>query len=59
MVKKAGYSAGLTTNRGSDLCNLKDPYEFNRISVRNVSLLKFKVKVSGYYNLFRKGKRPY
>ncbi|MCM8793291.1 MAG: polysaccharide deacetylase family protein, partial [Candidatus Omnitrophica bacterium] len=59
MLKKAGYSAGLTTNRGYDLRNLRDPYEINRISVRDESLLKFRIKVSGYYNLFRKGKRPY
>ncbi|MCM8765646.1 MAG: polysaccharide deacetylase family protein [Candidatus Omnitrophica bacterium] len=59
LVKKAGYKAGLTTNRGKDLRNLKDIYEINRISVRNDNLFVFKIKVSGYYNLFRKGKNPY
>ncbi|MGE4357865.1 MAG: polysaccharide deacetylase family protein [Candidatus Omnitrophota bacterium] len=59
LVKKAGYSAGLTTNRGYDLRNLKDFYEINRISVRNDNLLKFMVKVSGYYNIFREGKPPH
>jgi len=58
-VKKAGYDAGLTTNRGKDLRNLKDVYELNRISVRDKSILEFWIKVSGYYNIFRKKKSVY
>ncbi len=57
MVQKAGYKGACTTNRGYDLLNRTDFYEMDRVSVRNTDLgLKFANKLSGYYNLLRKGK---
>jgi peptidoglycan/xylan/chitin deacetylase (PgdA/CDA1 family) len=60
VVKNAGYKAAATTNRGFDMLN-KDVYEINRIKVTDSDMTKplnFKLKLSGYYNLFRKGKSP-
>jgi len=65
LVKKAGYKGAATTHRGFDLQNRKEFYEINRISVRNTNPyfslsnlykpMRFWIKLSGYYNLFRKG----
>ncbi|MFH1411641.1 MAG: polysaccharide deacetylase family protein [Candidatus Omnitrophota bacterium] len=55
MVKKAGYKAACTTNRGTDRYN-RDIYELNRVKITNSDCTKplhFRAKISGYYNLFR------
>lgn len=59
-VKDAGYKGAATTNRGHDRFN-KDVFELNRIRFsdkdnRNDYLW---MKLSGYYNLFRKAKDAY
>lgn len=66
VVKKAGYKGACTTNRGFDVLNRQDLYELDRISVRDSDPLfsfyniykpiRFRAKLSGYYNLFRKMK---
>jgi len=57
IVKEAGYKAAVTTNRGKDRYNV-DLYELKRIHMNNTddeySGLILWVKLSGYYNLFRK-----
>ncbi len=64
LVEKAGYKGACTTNHGSDKLNRNDVYGLNRISVRNANPyfsfsnlcapFRFRTKLSGYYNLFRK-----
>ena len=64
LVKKAGYKGACTTNRGFDILNRRHFYELDRISVRNVNPyfsfsnlykpIRFRAKLLGYYNLFRK-----
>lgn len=60
IVKTAGYKAACATNRGYDRFN-KDVFELNRVrfSTKDKSCLVLWVKLSGYYNLFRKEKSPY
>jgi len=57
IVKEAGYTSASTTNRGTDYSN-KDVYELKRIRLSNKDNSDFllRVKFSGYYNVFRKGK---
>jgi len=60
IVKESGYKGACTTNRGFDRLN-KDVFELNRIRFsnkdnQNVILW---IKLSGYYNFFRKTKNPY
>jgi peptidoglycan/xylan/chitin deacetylase (PgdA/CDA1 family) len=60
IVRIAGYKGACTTNRGFDRFNT-DIYEINRIKVTDSDMTKpfnFQAKLSGYYNLFRKGKSP-
>jgi len=61
-VKQAGYKGACTTNRGNAKYN-KDIYELKRIKIKNSDFVEkpasFFVKLSGYYNVFRKGKNPY
>lgn len=60
MVRKAGYRAACTTNRGYDRYN-KDLFELNRVKVTNSDTTRpfhFRAKLSGYYNLFRSYKAP-
>ena len=60
IVRNAGYKGACTTNRGFDKLNT-DVYEINRIKITDSDMNKpfnFWVKLSGYYNLFRKGKSP-
>ncbi len=59
MVKKVGYQAACTTNRGNDRLN-KDVYELNRVRFNNKdnNCLYLWAKLSGYYNLFRTLKNP-
>jgi peptidoglycan/xylan/chitin deacetylase (PgdA/CDA1 family) len=69
LVKKTGYKGACTTNRGDDILNKYSVYELVRISVRNgnpyfsfsnlVAPIRFRAKLSGYYNIFRKEKRGY
>lgn len=64
LVKKAGYKGACTTNYGSESQNRADVYELDRISVRNhnpyfsfsnpSAPFRFRAKLPGYYNLFRK-----
>jgi len=61
LVKKAGYKAACTTNRGFVELN-KDVYELKRVKVKNSDMnkpLSFRAKLSGYYNLFRSRRNPY
>jgi peptidoglycan/xylan/chitin deacetylase (PgdA/CDA1 family) len=57
-VKRAGYKGAVVTNRGNSLRDIADVYEINRVSIRNEGFVSFKVKASGYYNLFRNRKKP-
>jgi len=60
LVKQAGYKGACATNRGFDMLN-EDVYEINRIKVSDSDMSRpfnFRAKLSGYYNLFRKGKSP-
>jgi peptidoglycan/xylan/chitin deacetylase (PgdA/CDA1 family) len=62
IVKKYGYKAACTTNRGKDQTYLNDQlFALKRIKVKDSfpNLLVFRVKLSGYYNLFRKVRKPY
>ena len=66
LTKKAGYKGACTTNRGYDPLNKADFYQLGRISVRGsdpyfsfsnlYKPMRFRAKLSGYYNLFRKRK---
>ena len=60
MVQVSGYRAAVATNRGYDRYN-KDLFEINRIRFSNKdnSSVILRVKLSGYYNMFRKYKHPY
>jgi peptidoglycan/xylan/chitin deacetylase (PgdA/CDA1 family) len=58
-LKKAGYRAACTTNRGFADFNA-DLYELKRVKITNSDMNKpfsFWAKLSGYYNLFRSKKR--
>ena len=59
LVRRSGYQGALATNRGYDRFN-NDVYELNRIrfSDKDVSQFILWAKLSGYYNLFRKLKKP-
>ncbi len=61
IVKKSGYKLACTTNRGFSKLN-EDLYELKRVKITNSDMnkpLSFRMKVSGYYNLFRGKKRGY
>ncbi|HQP10733.1 MAG TPA: polysaccharide deacetylase family protein [Candidatus Omnitrophota bacterium] len=60
MVKEAGYKAACATNRGHDRFN-KDLFELKRVRFSDKDIRKdyLWIKLSGYYNLFRKLKNPY
>jgi len=60
LVAGAGYQGACATNRGFVKYN-RDVYELKRIKVTNSDLTKwfsFRMKLSGYYNFFRKQKKP-
>jgi peptidoglycan/xylan/chitin deacetylase (PgdA/CDA1 family) len=62
IVKKNGYKAACTTNRGTHKGFLKDDiFALKRIKVKESfgNLFVFWVKVSGYYNLFRRVRDPH
>ncbi|MDD5476704.1 MAG: polysaccharide deacetylase family protein [Candidatus Omnitrophica bacterium] len=55
IVKEAGYKGACTTNRGTNSFN-RDIYELKRVKMTNFDMDKpfsFRLKLSGYYNLFR------
>ena len=66
LTKKAGYKGACTTNRGYDVLNKADFYQLGRVSVRSsdpyfsfsnwYKPMRFRAKLSGYYNLYRKKK---
>ncbi|MDD5503958.1 MAG: polysaccharide deacetylase family protein [Candidatus Omnitrophica bacterium] len=59
IVRASGYRGACATNRGFDRYN--DSYGIKRIKVTDSDMTKpfhFQAKLSGYYNLFRKGKSP-
>lgn len=61
LVKEAGYKGACTTNRGADRFN-RDVYELKRVKPTNFDMVKpfsFRLKLSGYYNLFRSKKDSY
>ena len=60
VIKANNYKGACATNRGYDKSN-KDVFELNRIRFSNKdnSDLILRVKLSGYYNLFRKSKNPF
>ena len=60
MVKQAGYDSACTTNRGDDRFN-RDIYELKRVrfSDQDDRIDYLWMKLSGFYNLFRKAKNPY
>lgn len=68
-VKKAGYKGACTTNRGKHILDPINVYELRRISVRDddpyfsfsnlIDSIGFRVKLSGYYNIFRSEKKGY
>lgn len=60
LVAQAGYKGACTTNRGFIKYN-RDAYELKRIKVTNSDMHKpfsFWAKLSGYYMLFKRGKKP-
>jgi len=61
IVQEAGYKGACTTNRGTDRSN-GDIYELKRIKMTNFDMDKpfsFRLKLSGYYNLFRSRQDSY
>jgi len=60
ILQDSGYKGAFTTNRGQDRFN-KNVYEINRIRFgdRDITDWILSAKLSGYYNLFRKLKKPY
>ncbi len=59
VVRKAGYKAACTTNRGPGRSN-RDIYALKRVKITNSDTRKpfhFRAKVSGFYNAFRKIKK--
>ncbi len=59
-LMREGYEGAVATNRGYDRYN-KDVFEVNRVkfSDKDRSSVGIWMKLSGYYNLFRKLKKPY
>jgi peptidoglycan/xylan/chitin deacetylase (PgdA/CDA1 family) len=60
LARQAGYKAGLTTNRGYNVKN-NDFFELKRVRMSNSddTRLDIWVKLAGYANVFKKGKKPY
>jgi peptidoglycan/xylan/chitin deacetylase (PgdA/CDA1 family) len=58
LIREAGYRSATTTNRGAHRDN-SDLFELNRIKVSNSDMVRpfnFMIKLSGYYNFFRRGR---
>lgn len=61
LVALSGYKGACSTNRGLAKFN-RDVYELKRIKITNsdaTKSLSFWVKLSGYYNIFKKNRNPY
>ncbi len=59
IVQAAGYKAAFTTNRGYDRLN-HDLYQLRRIRIKDTDgPIELWVKLSGYYNLFRRDKKSF
>ena len=61
LAAQAGYKGACTTNRGFAKFN-RDTYELKRIKVTNSDITRpfsFWIKLSGYYNILKKSKKPY
>lgn len=68
-VRRAGYKGACVTNRGDYKLNKYNFYELNRISIRNgnpdfsfsniFNPIRFRAKLSGYYNIFRASRKGY
>lgn len=57
-VEKAGYLCGCTTNRG--FSKKLNRFALRRIKITNRDLgIRLWVKLSGFYNIFKKPKKPY
>ncbi|MGE0267753.1 MAG: polysaccharide deacetylase family protein [Candidatus Omnitrophota bacterium] len=59
IVQKSGYLSAVSTNRGYDRYN-KDLFELKRVTIDeqdNFGAIRW-AKFSGYYNLFRKPRKP-
>lgn len=57
-VKKAGYLCACATNRG--FSKKLDRFTLRRIKITNRDRgFRFRAKLSGFYNIFRKVKKPY
>lgn len=62
ILKDFGYKAACTTNRGKEQTYLNnDLFALKRIKIKDgfANLFVFWVKLSGYYNLFRRVRKPY
>jgi peptidoglycan/xylan/chitin deacetylase (PgdA/CDA1 family) len=62
IVKKYGYKAACTTNRGNKQSYLNsDIFALKRIKIKDsfANLFIFWIKLSGHYNLFRRVRQPY
>ena len=61
IVKRYGYSAACTTNRGKRQTYLNDDlFALKRIKIKDsANPFVFWAKLSGYYNLFRRAREPY
>ena len=62
IVKRCGYAAACTTNRGKAKDRLNnDLFALKRIKIKDSfpNLFVFRVKLSGYYNLFRRVREPH
>ncbi len=59
MAKQAGYRAACTTNRGVSYA-MTDRFAIRRVKITesDANPLIFRAKLSGYYDMFRKIKRP-
>ncbi len=60
LVKEAGHTSAVTTNRGFDRKN-KDVYEINRIKMSNKDTNDFLIfwKLTGYFTLLKTPRSPY
>jgi peptidoglycan/xylan/chitin deacetylase (PgdA/CDA1 family) len=61
MLKKYGYKAACTTNKGRTKTHLNNEiFALKRIKVKDSpNLFIFWAKISGHYNVFRSAKKPY
>lgn len=61
LAAQAGYKGACTTNRGFVKFN-RDRYELKRIKITNADAIRpfsFWAKLSGYYTIFKKERKPY